>query len=100
MENDSMIEKTDINFIADINAINQIPVVDSILEVVCQTTGMGFAAIARVTKDKWIKIRTTSIKNHAAFMKKFYPDWRWYIFAAIYYTKQYGALWFGKLFKS
>lgn len=52
-----------------------------------------------VSKDKWIRIRTTSIKNHAQFMKKFYPDWRWYVFAAIFYTKQYGALWLGKLFK-
>jgi len=52
-----------------------------------------------VSKDKWIRIRTTSIKNHAQFMKKFYPDWRWYIFAAIFYTKQYGALWLGRLFK-
>jgi len=52
-----------------------------------------------VSKDKWIKIRTTSIKNHAAFMKKFYPDYRWYIFAAIYFTKQYSALWLGKVFK-
>ena len=52
-----------------------------------------------VSKDKWVKIRTTSIKNHAKFMKKFYPDFRWYIFAAIYYTKQYGALWIGKFFK-
>ena len=52
-----------------------------------------------VSKDKWIKIRTISIRNHAQFMKKFYPDFRWYIFAAIYYTKQYGALWLGKIFK-
>ncbi len=52
-----------------------------------------------VSKDKWIRIRTTSIKNHAQFMKKFYPDLRWYIFAAIYFTKQYGALWAGKLFR-
>jgi len=52
-----------------------------------------------VSKDKWIKIRTTSIKNHAKFMKKFYPDLRWYIFAAIYFTKQYSALWIGKLFR-
>ena len=52
-----------------------------------------------VSKDKWLKIRTTSIRNHACFMKKFYPDYRWYIFAAIYYTKQYGALWAGKIFK-
>jgi len=52
-----------------------------------------------VSKDKWIKIRTTSIKNHATFMKKFYPDFRWYIFAAVYFTKQYGALWLGKILK-
>lgn len=49
-------------------------------------------------KDKLKKIRLVSIKNHAIFMKKFYPDFRWYIFAAIFYTKQYGALWFGKIF--
>lgn len=53
-----------------------------------------------VSKDKWLKIRTTSIRNHAQFMKKFYPDFRWYIFAAIYFVKQYGALWAGKIFKA
>ena len=52
-----------------------------------------------VSKDKWINVRKTSIRNHAKFIKKFYPDFRWYIFAAIYYTKQYGALWIGKIFK-
>ena len=52
-----------------------------------------------VSKDKWLKIRTTSIRNHAQFMKKFYPDFRWYVFAIIYYTKQYGALWLGKMFR-
>jgi len=52
-----------------------------------------------VSKDKWIQIRETSIRNHAKFMKKFYPDARWYIFAAIYYTKQYGALLLGRFFK-
>lgn len=52
-----------------------------------------------VSKDKWIQIRKTGIRNHAQFMKKFYPDMRWYIFAAIYFTKQYGALWFGKLLR-
>ncbi len=52
-----------------------------------------------VSKDKWLKIRTTSISNHATFMKKLYPDFRWIIFAAIYYTKQYGALWAGRIFK-
>src|ERR1700712_4973415 len=38
----------------DIEAIGKIPVVSSILEVVCRTTGMGFAAIARVTDTKWV----------------------------------------------
>ena len=49
--------------------------------------------------DKLKKTRLTSIKNHAKFMKKFYPDFRWYIFAAIYYTKQYGALMVEKILK-
>lgn len=48
-------------------------------------------------KDKLEKIRLTGIKNHAQFMKKFYPGFRWYIFAAIYFTKQYAALWLGRL---
>lgn len=39
---------------ADIEAVGKIPVVDSILEVICRTTGMGFAAIARVTDQQWI----------------------------------------------
>jgi GT2 family glycosyltransferase len=47
-------------------------------------------------KEKLKNIQMTSIKNHAKFMKKFYPDLRWYIFAAIFYTKQYSAIWFLK----
>jgi len=46
------ISKIDIK--KDIELINQIPVVNHILEVICRTTGMGFAAVARVTKDKWV----------------------------------------------
>lgn len=38
----------------DIVAIEQIEIVSSLLEVVCRTTGMGFAAIARVTDEKWV----------------------------------------------
>jgi hypothetical protein len=34
--------------------VARIDVVPKILEVVCRTTGMGFAAVARVTKDKWV----------------------------------------------
>ncbi len=42
------------NFQTDIEQINKIPAVAKILEVICSTTGMGFAAVARVTKDRWI----------------------------------------------
>jgi GT2 family glycosyltransferase len=50
------------------------------------------------SKDKLIQIRKTSNKNHVRFMKKIYPDWRWYVFAAVFYTKQNAALWLEKLF--
>jgi len=42
------------NILADVEAVSNIPAVASILEVICRTTGMGFAAVARVTDDKWI----------------------------------------------
>ena len=42
------------DFQADIDAIGEIPAVHRILDVVCRTTGMGFAAVARVTDDRWI----------------------------------------------
>lgn len=38
----------------DIEAVSKIPVIENILDVICKTTGMGFATIAKVTKDKWI----------------------------------------------
>lgn len=41
-------------FQADIDAIQRIDAVPKILEVVCRTTGMGFAAVARVTDERWI----------------------------------------------
>jgi signal transduction histidine kinase len=42
------------DFKADIDAIGSIDAVPSILEVICRSTGMGFAAVARVTPDRWI----------------------------------------------
>ncbi|MFC3562985.1 GAF domain-containing sensor histidine kinase [Pedobacter jamesrossensis] len=42
------------NILADIEAINRIPSVVNILKVICSTTGMGFAAVARVTDNKWV----------------------------------------------
>ncbi len=42
------------DFETDIAAVQRIGAVSTILEVVCRTTGMGFAAVARVTEDRWI----------------------------------------------
>jgi signal transduction histidine kinase len=41
-------------FEADVAAIARIDAVPKILEVVCRMTGMGFAAVARVTDERWI----------------------------------------------
>ena len=38
----------------DIESVQRIDAVPKILEVICQTTGMGFAAVARVTEDRWV----------------------------------------------
>jgi signal transduction histidine kinase len=43
-----------IDFSADIEAVQRIEAVPRILEVVCRTTGMGFAAVARVTDQHWV----------------------------------------------
>ncbi len=42
------------SFQSDIEAIEAIPVVPAILSVVCRLTGMGYAAIARVTPERWV----------------------------------------------
>lgn len=39
---------------ADIDAISNIPAIATMLEVICLTTGMGFAAVARVTDKQWV----------------------------------------------
>ena len=49
---------------ADLAAIGKIEAIPTILEVVCRTTGMGFAAVARVTEDRWI---ACSVKDDIAF---------------------------------
>ena len=38
----------------DVEAVGSIPIINSLLEVVCRSTGMGFAAVARVTETKWV----------------------------------------------
>jgi len=42
------------NIILDIQSIQALDVVPTILDVVCRTTGMRFAAVARVTEDRWV----------------------------------------------
>jgi signal transduction histidine kinase len=42
------------DFQADVESVSRIESVPTILEVVCHTTGMRFAAVARVTEDRWI----------------------------------------------
>ncbi|MBS7231269.1 GAF domain-containing protein [Flavobacterium psychroterrae] len=52
------------NFKQDIVNIGNISIVPTLLNVICQTTGMGFAAIARVTEDRWI---TCSVQDNVLF---------------------------------
>lgn len=51
-------------FQSDIESVNQIPIVSRLLDEICRTTGMGFAAIARVTDNTWI---TCTTKDDIAF---------------------------------
>lgn len=43
-----------ISHLQDVEAVRRIGVVPTILETVCSLTGMGFAAVARVTDERWI----------------------------------------------
>jgi signal transduction histidine kinase len=52
------------DFEADIAAVNQIEAVPSILNIACRLTGMGFAAVARVTEHRWI---ACSVKDDIKF---------------------------------
>ncbi|WP_275788065.1 GAF domain-containing sensor histidine kinase [Pararhizobium gei] len=60
-----MIESTSLNDTTlAVDAISQIPAVPTILDVVCKTTGMRFAAVARVTADRWI---ACNVRDEIAF---------------------------------
>lgn len=52
------------NFKQDILNIQNMPMIPKLLSVICQTTGMGFSAVARVTEDRWI---TCSSEDHLNF---------------------------------
>ncbi|NNM73924.1 ATP-binding protein [Enterovirga aerilata] len=52
------------DFGADVVAVEGIAAVPTILEVICRTTGMGFAAVARVTEERWV---ACAVKDDIAF---------------------------------
>ncbi|HYJ45406.1 MAG TPA: GAF domain-containing sensor histidine kinase, partial [Pyrinomonadaceae bacterium] len=54
----------DNNFADDLEAISKISAIPNILDVVCHTTGMGFAAVARVTEHRWI---ACALRDEIAF---------------------------------
>jgi C4-dicarboxylate-specific signal transduction histidine kinase len=56
--------ETSEDFKSDINDIAQIFAIPAMLNVICQTTGMGFAAVARVTEDRWV---TCSVRDDIGF---------------------------------
>ncbi|ESQ90934.1 hypothetical protein ABAC460_07605 [Asticcacaulis sp. AC460] len=49
---------------ADIAAIERIDAVPMMLDVITRATGMGFAAVARVTEDRWVAL---SVKDDISF---------------------------------
>lgn len=52
------------DFAADLAAVASIGAVPTILEVVCRSTGLGFAAVARVTDERWI---ACAVRDEIAF---------------------------------
>ncbi len=63
MSNQQLIDPADPHA-TDVQNIQAIDAVPGILEVVCRTTGMGFAAVARVTEERWI---ACAVKDDIAF---------------------------------
>src|SRR5919202_1198801 len=55
---------TDVDLSRDIERVSQISIIPTILDVVCQTTGMGFSAVARVTEERWV---TCSVRDDIQF---------------------------------
>ncbi|WP_080059379.1 sensor histidine kinase [Spirosoma aerolatum] len=55
---------SDSELAADIDRVKRIPIVPTLLDVICETTAMGFAAVARVTQDRWI---TCTVRDDIQF---------------------------------
>lgn len=47
-------EENSLNIESEVDRINAIPIINTILEVISGYTGMGFVAVARVTKQQWL----------------------------------------------
>ena len=52
------------DFREEITAVQEIEAVPRILDVVCRATGMGFAAVARVTGQRWVAL---AVKDDISF---------------------------------
>lgn len=52
------------SYAADVRAVQEIAVVPTILDVVCQMTGLRFAAVARVTDERWV---ACAVRDEIAF---------------------------------
>jgi signal transduction histidine kinase len=59
-----LVTPTEASLAADVAAIGKIDAIETILEVICRTTGMGFAAVGRVTPDRWI---ACAVRDEIAF---------------------------------
>jgi len=57
------VNNNEVNLQKDVEAIGRIEAVNNILQVVCSTTGMGFAAVARVTEERWIACAVKDLIN-------------------------------------
>ena len=62
MQSKTALEKN--SFAEDLEAVSRIEAIPNILEVICRTTGLGFAAVARVTEDRWI---ACAVRDQIAF---------------------------------
>ncbi|TDO20866.1 hypothetical protein [Pedobacter duraquae] len=47
-------EKLTPHFQRDLDIVQRIPIVEEMLEMICRTTGMGFAAVAQITSERLI----------------------------------------------
>ncbi|WP_102961261.1 GAF domain-containing sensor histidine kinase [Mangrovicella endophytica] len=52
------------DFAADVAAVESIEAVPTILQVICRMTGMGLAAVARVTEEQWVACQVHDLMGY------------------------------------